>query len=74
MLDIVEGVGRVDREANEDNVCFAVCKRAQTLVIFLASGIPQGQLNGLAVYSAVGDVVFKNCWDIPLRDGVSMLS
>ena len=73
MLDIVEGVGRVDREANEDNVCFAVCKRAQTLVIFLSSRIPQSKLYGLAVYSAVSDVVFKNCWDISLRGGVSML-
>lgn len=33
---------------------------AQTLIVFLAGGIPEGELDGFAVYAAVGDVVFKD--------------
>lgn len=71
MLDVVEGIGRVDRKANENDMCFAVGQWAQALVVFLSSGIPEGQLYRLAVYSAVGDVVFKDGWDISLGSNVS---
>lgn len=43
---------------------FGVGERTQSLVIFLASGIPEGELNRLAVYSAVGDVILKDGWDL----------
>lgn len=41
-------------------------ERAQSVVIFLASGIPQGQLNVLSVYLDIGDVVLKHSWDVDL--------
>lgn len=66
MLDVIEGVGRIDAEANEDNVSLGVGEGTEAFVVFLAGGIPEGELYGLAVYSAVGDVVFENSWDVAL--------
>jgi hypothetical protein len=43
---------------------FGVSERPQTFVIFLAGCIPEGQLNGFAVYSAVGYVVLKHRRDL----------
>ena len=64
VLDVIEGVGRVDAEADEDDVRFGVGEGAQALVVFLAGGIPEGELHRFAVYSTVGDVVFKDGWDV----------
>jgi hypothetical protein len=47
-------------------VRFGVGEGAQALVVFLASGIPEGELHGFAVYSTVGDVVFEDGWDVAL--------
>ena len=41
LLDVVEGVRRVDSEADEDDVGVWVGQRSQTIVIFLASRIPK---------------------------------
>jgi hypothetical protein len=46
---------------------FAVGEGTKALVVFLAGGIPQGELNGFAIYPTVGDVVFEDCWDVALR-------
>lgn len=40
LLDVVKGVGRVDGEANQDNVRVGVGQGAQTIVILLAGSIP----------------------------------
>lgn len=66
VLDVIEGVGRVDAEADEDDVRFGVGEGAQALVVFLAGGIPEGELHGFAVYSTVGDVVFEDGWNVAL--------
>lgn len=39
-IDVVEGIGRVDSEANKDDVRIRVGQGAETIVIFLASCIP----------------------------------
>lgn len=44
-----------------------VGERAQTVVIFLACGIPEGELNVLAVDLYVGDIVFENSGHIDLH-------
>jgi hypothetical protein len=43
-----------------------VGERAETVVIFLASGIPEGELDVLAVNLDVGDVVLEDSGDIDL--------
>jgi hypothetical protein len=49
LLDVVERVGRVDREADEDDVRVRVRQRPQAVVVLLASGIPEGKLDLLAI-------------------------
>jgi hypothetical protein len=40
LLDIVKRIGRVDGEADQDNVRVGVGERAKTIVVFLAGCIP----------------------------------
>lgn len=40
LLNIVERVGRVDGKANEDDVRVGIRQWTQSIVVFLASGIP----------------------------------
>jgi hypothetical protein len=66
LLDVVERVGRVDGKANQDNVRVGVRERAETVVILLAGGIPEGEFDVLAVNLDIGDVVLKDGGDIDL--------
>lgn len=60
LLDVVEGIRRVDREANKDDVRVGVTERSETIIIFLAGGIPKRQLDVLAIHIDVGDVVLEH--------------
>ena len=40
LLNVIERIGRVDRETDEDDVRVRVGQRTQTIVIFLTGGIP----------------------------------
>ena len=70
LLDVVKRIGRVDGEADEDNVRVGVGERAETVVIFLASGIPKGELDVLAVNLYIGDVVLEDGRDVDLHGSV----
>ena len=61
MLDVVEGVGGVDGEADQDDVCFGVGKRARAFVVFLSCRVPECKLDRLAVDAAVCYVVLEDC-------------
>jgi len=67
LLDVVERVGGVDGEANQDNVRIGVGKRSETVIIFLTGGIPKSQLDVLAIDLDVGNVVLENSGDVHLR-------
>ena len=41
-LDVVKRVGRIDGEADEDDMRIRIRQRAETIVVFLTRGIPQG--------------------------------
>jgi hypothetical protein len=43
-----------------------VGERAEAVVIFLASSIPEGELYVLAIDLNVGDVVLEDGWDVDL--------
>lgn len=66
LLNVVERVGGVDGEADEDDVRVGVRERAETVVIFLASGIPKGQLNVLSIDLNIRDVVLEDSRDVDL--------
>lgn len=66
LLDVIKGVGRVDGEADQDDVRIGVGEGTETVVILLAGGIPEGQLDMLAVDLDIGDVVFKDGGNVDL--------
>jgi hypothetical protein len=69
-LDVVEGVGRVDGEADEDDVRVGVGERPQSVIIFLTGGIPQCELDGPATDVDLGNVILKDGGDIELQASV----
>lgn len=40
VLDIIQGVWSVDRKSDQDNMCFRICQRSQSLVVLLPRRIP----------------------------------
>jgi hypothetical protein len=66
LLHVVERIGRVDGEANQDNVRVGVGERAETVVILLACSIPESELDVLAVNLDIGDVVLEDGGDVDL--------
>lgn len=72
LLDVVKRIGRVDGEADEDDMRIGVGEGAETVVIFLAGGIPKGELDVLAVNLDVGDVVLEDGGDVDLRARASV--
>ena len=44
-----------------------VGERAETVVVFLTGGIPEGELDVLAINLDIGDVVLEDSGDIDLR-------
>jgi len=69
LLDVVKGIRRVDSKANQNDVGVGIGKRSQTIVIFLTCGIPQSELDVLAIDLDVGDVVLKDGGDVDLGEG-----
>lgn len=72
LLDVVQRIRRVDCETNEDDMRIWVTERAETIVIFLACCIPQRQLNVLAVYLNIRNVVFEHGRDVNLKKIASL--
>jgi hypothetical protein len=66
LLYVVERIGRVDGKADQDNVGVGVGERAETVVILLAGGIPEGELDVLAIDLDIGDVVLEDSGDVDL--------
>lgn len=67
LLNVVKGIWRVDSEADQDDVGVWVGQWTETIVILLAGGIPQGQLDVLSINFDVGDVVLEDGWDVDLN-------
>ena len=68
LLHVVKRVGGVDGEADQNNVGIWVGKRTETIVIFLASRIPQGQFDMLSIDLNIGNVVLEDGRDVDLRE------
>ena len=47
-----------------------VGKRSQSVVIFLTSGIPEGELDVLSINFDIGNIVFENSRNIDLGEKV----
>lgn len=66
LLHVVQRVWRVNGEADKDDVRVGVGERAETVIIFLTSGIPKSQLYMLIVDLNICNVVLKDRGDINL--------
>lgn len=66
LLDVIERIGRINSEANQDDMRIGVRQRAKTIVILLASCIPQGKFHVLSIDLYIGNIVFENGGDIHL--------
>ena len=73
LLDVVEGVGRVDGKADQDDVGVGVAEGPESVVVFLAGGIPEGELDVLAIDLDIGDVVLEDSGDVYLEKGSCQL-
>jgi hypothetical protein len=67
LLNVVQGIRRVDSEADKNHVGVGVGQGTETIVVLLASRIPKCQLDVLAVDLDVGDIVLENGGDIDLQ-------
>lgn len=66
-LHVVKGRWRDDGEADQKDVSLGVRKRTKTVVVFLASSIPEGELYVFAIYAAVCDIVLEYGRSVPLE-------
>lgn len=66
LLNVVEGIGRVNCEANQNDMGIRVGERAKTIVVFLTRCIPKSELDVLAIDFDIGNVVLENGGDIDL--------
>jgi len=58
-LNVVQGIRTVDGETDENDVRVGIWQGSETVIVFLACGIPQGEFDVLAVYLDVGDIVLE---------------
>lgn len=73
--DVFEGVGAVNCEADEEEVCFWIGEGPEAVVLFLSRGVPEGELDCFAsgFVLCLGDVVFEDCGDVFLMCLLSAL-
>lgn len=64
MLYILQRIRGVDGEADQDDVRFGIGQRAQTLVVLLSRGIPQGQLDRPSIHPTICYIVLENGGDL----------
>lgn len=62
LLNVVQRIGRVDGETDQDDVRIGIRQRTKSIIIFLSSGIPQRQLDSLSIYYDIGDAIMIGIW------------
>ena len=65
--NVGEAGGEVDREHNENDIAFWVAQWPQSVVFFLAGGIPQRQFDEFRVVLYECNIVLEHCWNICLQ-------
>lgn len=68
LLDVVERIGRVDGEADKNDMRIRVREGTKTVVIFLTGGIPKRELYMAAINLDIGNVVLENGGDVDLGE------
>ena len=68
LLHVLQRIGGINGEADQDNVGVGVRERTKTIVILLTSRIPKSELNVLAVDLNIGNVVLEDGGDVDLDE------
>lgn len=68
LLDVIKGIRRIDREANQNDMGVRVGERTEPVVVFLTRRIPKSEFNVLAINLDIRDVVLENSGDVDLSD------
>lgn len=68
LLNVVQRIRRVDREADQDDVRVRVRQGPQSVVVLLAGGIPEGELDLLAVDLDIGNATCAQKVGIGMSD------
>ena len=66
LLHVVQRIGRVYSEADENDVGVGVAERPETIVILLASRIPQRQFDMLSINLHIGNIVLEDSGHVDL--------
>lgn len=74
LLDVIEGVGTVYCETDQDDMGVGVGERSESIVIFLAGRIPEGEFDMLSIDFYVRDVVLEHGRDVDLDKARSHVS
>ena len=69
-LDVVEGRGANDREADQEDICLRVGERSQAIIIFLSRSIPQTQADRLPINHHTCRVVIEDGGNVFAGEGV----
>lgn len=68
LLNVVQRVWRVNGKTDENDVRIWVAEWTKAVVVFLAGGIPQGELDVFSIDLYICDVVLEDGWDVNLVD------
>jgi len=66
LLNVIKRIWRVDGKADQNDMGVWVGERPKTIIIFLASSIPQCKLDMFSIHLNIGDVVFEDSRDVNL--------
>jgi hypothetical protein len=67
---IDEGGGLDNREDDEEDVAVGICEGSQSIVLFLASCVPESQGDHTSIDLDGGGIVVEDCGDILGREPV----
>jgi hypothetical protein len=73
LRNVVQGVGGVDGEADQDDVGIGVRQGSETVVVLLTGRIPKCQLDVPAIDLDIGNIVLEDSGDVDLQGIVSVL-
>ena len=68
--NVLKRITRDYRETNQKYIGLGVAERAESIVIFLSSGVPKPQLHRLSVDHHTGRIVVKHSGDVGSGEGI----
>src|SRR5690606_36696142 len=71
---IFKAGGGNHREHEHEDICLRIGERSQSVIVFLASGIPEIEVDNLAIQPEVCTEIIEHGWDVIGREGIGGLA